>query len=317
LTSVGGSVYINYNPSLQSLSELENVNYIGGSIDLSNNISITDLFGFDGLSEIIGYLRVKYNDQLVNLNGLQNVTSIGQSLIIGDNNKLSNFMGLDSIVTIGGGLSIDGNTKLFNINKLQGLVSVGGFISITHNPILYSLTGLDSVSSIDGPITISNNNILHSLSGLDNIDPVSITGLYVHNNAELSTCEVRSVCEYMEIPDADVMIRYNKSGCDEEHEVELACLTVSETEIVQSPDFLIYPVPAKENLTISYSMKTSAMIHISINNIQGKVVKEIPKYYYQKGLLKKRINIEDLVQGIYIIKVKTGVSIINKKIVVL
>ncbi len=141
--------------------------------------------------------------------------------------------------------------------------------------------------------------------------------MYVYFNYELSECEVASVCGYLANAYPNVTLGANKSGCDSRNEVEQACLTVHEHEIISSPDFLIYPIPSKEIIILSFSMKSSAIVHINITNIQGKVVKEIPKSYYQKGPFNKQIKIDALNSGMYIINVNTGKLTYNRKIVVL
>lgn len=61
------------------------------------------------------------------------------------------------------------------------------------------------------------------MSGLDGISASSITTLLVFDNYSLSTCEVQSICDYLEAPGGMVSIYNNATGCNSPAEVMEAC----------------------------------------------------------------------------------------------
>jgi len=58
---------------------------------------------------------------------------------------------------------------------------------------------------------------------LDNITANSITDLYIGNNSSLSTCAVKSVCDFLVSPNGVDSIYNNAPGCNNEEEVKAAC----------------------------------------------------------------------------------------------
>ena len=89
---------------------------------------------------------------------------------------------------------------------------------------------------------------------------------------------------------------------------------VSEDEIIWSSvnetsnDFLIYPNPAKEELTI---ISSTANNLISIYNLQGILVKQL---YVSEA--ESKINIADLVIGMHVIEIKNKANRIFQKFIV-
>ena len=110
---------------------------------------------------------------------------------------ITNLDGLNVVISIGSDLDINSNDTLTNLSGLEGLASIGGNLFITYNDILTSLTGLEGLTSIGGFLLVNCIDTLTSLTGLDNIDAGSISDLYITGNNSLSTCHVKSVCDYL------------------------------------------------------------------------------------------------------------------------
>jgi hypothetical protein len=251
LTYIGGDIDINWHPNLVSLHGLENLNHLGGGITLSNNVILTDLSPLESITTLNGSLFISCVHSLVNLEGLNNLMSIEGDLDINWCDDLSNFTGLEKLTSIAGNFIIDGNGYLDDLSGLNSLKSVGGTLSIIYNDDLYSLTGLDSLSSIGGNLTIGGNGSLTSLAGLDNIAAATITGLIIEDNSWLSTCNVKSVCEYLASPGAVVNISGNYTGCDNPQEVENSCITGNAEELADG-NFSLFPNPSGREITIKF-----------------------------------------------------------------
>ena len=251
---IGGDVIFYYN-GLNSLEGMEGISNIFGSLWIIGNDSVTDLNGLNSISTITGELVIQDNSSLCNLMGLESLLGIGIELLVADNPSLTSLSGLETLTCINDGLAIWGNYSPVNLSGLNNVTTIGSYICIAFNPSLkeldgldslinigqyllifnndslQSLSGLNSLSSIGGWIDITNNPLLKSLSGLDYIDPNTITGLYIKNNASLSTCHVQSICDYLAAPNGAVSISGNDNGCKTRAEVEAACAGGKETDI--------------------------------------------------------------------------------------
>ena len=85
------------------------------------------------------------------------------------------------------------------------------------------MSELNNLISINGDLGIYSNWILNSLTGLDNIIESSIFNLSIISNDYLSTCEIKSICEYLTSPNGNVWISDNDIGCNNQEEVEAEC----------------------------------------------------------------------------------------------
>ena len=157
LTSIGGSLSIEYNSELSSLSGLSSLTYIGGS------------------------LIIKYNG-LIYLTGLNNVDSVGNDIRIYGNDSLSSLTGLEGITAVKGDLTAD-NPSLVSLSGLENITFIGGLFTIGQNA-LSSLTGVENLDSIGGTLWIYGNE-LTTLSGLDNV--TSIGGDIIIDESDLAS----------------------------------------------------------------------------------------------------------------------------------
>ena len=226
-----------------------NCTEIEGDVEISGN-DITNLNGLSLLTSIGGNLVIEINDILPSMTGLDNVTSIGGFISIVDNDSLTSLTGLENITSImGGDLHIGNNGALTSLTGLENVTTIGGVFGISNNNVLTSLTSLENMSSIGGDLWISFNDALTSLSGLENIESNSIEHLTISYNQNLSTCEVKSVCDYLSNQGL-AYIKENAPGCNSQKEVEEACgLSIDDLDI--STHLTIFPNPANQELNIS------------------------------------------------------------------
>ena len=296
LSRIGGNLSIIWNSNLTSLNGLGNLKYIGGGLTLETNILLTDISSLTGLTSLNGDLFIFGNNSLPSLTGLISITSIEGNFMIGFNESLTNLSGLDSLFYVSGEFEIDDNYSLISLAGLGAITNIGAGLVINNNNSLTSLTALDSLKSAGGLLGISGNSFLSSLAGLDHIHAGSITGLLISNNGSLSTCEVKSVCDYLASTNATVDISNNSAGCNSRQEVEEACHPLS-TELMEDASFSIYPSPASTFITI----ETSSILDnnkLLILDLTGQEV-----YCQQIDRSRMLININQLPVGMYLVKV--------------
>jgi hypothetical protein len=253
---------------------------------------------YPNCTQIEGYVIID-GSEITNLNGLSALTSIADYLNIKDNDSLSSLTGFDNLIFIGGYLSIYRNPVLTNLIGLGNLDSIADDLAIGYNNALTSLSGLNNLIFIGGYLWVDNNGTLPCLTGLDNIDAGSILNLTVINNINLSTCEVRSICDYLAIPNGEIYIHDNATGCNSQEEVEAACEVGLDENATPESQIILYPNPASTQITISTPPTTSLKnTFLTIIDITGQ---EVLKY----GLTQEQtvIDVSGLSQGVYFVKV--------------
>jgi hypothetical protein len=273
-----------------------NCTQIEGSVIITSEHNITNLLGLNGLSSIGGSLVIYSNLDLSNLSGLDSLTTIGGDLIIGlygTNPSLSSLTGLDNLTIIGGKFELSYYNKLTSLTGLDNLTAIGSELVIQNTAHLINLTGLNNVTTIDGYIFIYGNSALTSLTGIDNIDKGTITDLGIYSNASLSTCEVKSICEYLANPNGMIYIHENNAGCNSQQEVEDACATNGVESLIPESSMSIYPNPACDNITI----KSPTKGHLSILNLNGQ---ELLQQEITETII--TFDISTLPAGVYLVK---------------
>ncbi|RLD81708.1 MAG: hypothetical protein DRJ15_03630, partial [Bacteroidetes bacterium] len=106
LINIGGDFWIEDNDVLINLIGLSNLTTIGGDFSVERNDSMVRFIGLENIELISGTFRIISNDGLINLNGINNLSSVGKSLDVFNNNKLEEIDALQSIDTIGVDLRI-------------------------------------------------------------------------------------------------------------------------------------------------------------------------------------------------------------------
>jgi len=246
VASIGGSIIVESNSALTNFDGLSGVNSINGNLSIRYNSSLAHISGLSGLSSGVDVLRIVDDPLLQNLNGLQGISSTSFGILIDNNSSLMNLNGLDNLTSVGHNLLIWNNSSLQNINALENVTSVGGDFQVKSNSVLQNLTGLDKLQTINGDFDVSNNNSLNSLSalenlisisgdlhidsnpsltslaGIDNIDYTSITFLSLRSDNQLTTCDVLSICDYLN-NGGSATILGNATNCNSIAEVEESC----------------------------------------------------------------------------------------------
>lgn len=205
-----------------------------GGITFTTQQQIDDFVtDYPGCTEILGSLNIQEATpgEIINLNGLSPITSIGISLGVSNNSDLSSLGGLSGLSSVGLHLNITNNDDLTNLQGLDNLSSVNGKLNISFNDNINSIAELSSLLSINGFLSIRLNPLLNSLVGLDNIDPLTINqvagaDIIISGNSQLTTCDVLSVCDALNLPTTIALIEFNATGCNSQAEVETACASL-------------------------------------------------------------------------------------------
>lgn len=301
LNSVGRLTFGN-NSSLLSLAGLENVISLEFELRITGNQELQSLNGLQNITTIGTDFDINLNPQLLNMSGLESLNIIGRNLTIRENQALNNLQGLDNLIQIGGSLTFSINPQLSTIANLVNLTAVEGNFLIQNAPNLANLDGLENLTSIDGSLNIAVNNSLSNIDGIKNIDANSITALQLFQNPNLSDCAVTSICEFLSLDAANIVIDTNAVGCNNKDEVEAACLLgINDNKF---SEIKIYPNPTNGNFEISGILEGQ----IKIIDLQGRKIKEM-------NIQNDLYSISDIASGIYYLHITSSDGSFIKQII--
>ncbi len=299
------------NDSIESLDALEfESNYLR-RLTIRGNRHLPSLHGLE-IVDSAYHITITENNQLQDLSGLNNLKKTSH-LWIAENDSLRDLHGLENLVSVPGLLQIRGNNNLISLDGLNNLSEVEMSVSISNNDTLSSIESLENLNSIGSGLTIINNRNLNTLSGIDSTDLSGIQYLYLYDNPLLTTCDVHSICEYLENPGDDIQIYNNAPGCNSQAEVEAACGIIGISEEFAENQFLVFPNPAHHYVNFRYSI-LDTRYSILIYDMFGRQMNEIT---VPAGQEESRIDVSQYANGIYIaiIKDNSG-SFVNQKFVV-
>ncbi len=304
LTSIGGGIIINTNHSLTNISALSNAafsetgEYLGGQcIEITNNDALINLEGLNSIDTINQHLSIDFNASLTSLSGLQNLRYINGYFLLDQNDALTNLEGLNNLNRINYIFFITRNDALTNLEGLTNLTTLLRDFSISSNDSLLSLSGLNSLTSVS-VIGIGGNPMLNDINALTNVNPTLLEKLTIKNNTSLMNCDIKSICNYLFLPDANFEINNNATGCNSEEEVITAC-TEDVSEINLKPVPTIYPNPATKNLFISSNNEIVNTVTIFNHLGQKVIVKTTPTDKIDVSMLKQGIYVIELVSNKY------------------
>ena len=247
-----------------------------GCTEIEGDVDIygPDIINFSGLNAITsigGKLMFFSNSSLTSMSGLENLSYIGGSLEIDDNNAITSLSGLEGLTTVSGTLQIRYNDVLSSLSGLVNLTTVGQHFWIVKNAMT-DLTGLENLVSIGGALGVEQNSVLTSLAGIENINPGSISSLRIYHNPLLSTCHVKSVCDYLAEPNAEFQIYGNTYPCHNHLEIVESCVFGIIDNSAELSRLSIYPNPSDDDyITITLENKYNNL-RLACFNIFGQEV---------------------------------------------
>ncbi len=90
---------------------------------------------------------------------------------------------------------------------------------------------------------------------------------------------------------------------------------IDESAVVAST-FNIFPNPAKDNLNISFELKSKSSLMIEVLDITGRIVISNDLGTRNAGIYHEKINLDGLASGMYLMNIRTGKGVVGKKVFV-
>jgi len=287
------------------LDSLYGIDTINDLLSICGNPLLTSLSGLDNLRAVNGNLHLGYwehgsNPLLTDMTGLGRLTYVGGELLFLGNASLQNFNGLDSLIEIEKWLSVSSNPSLKSFEGLNNLKSVEG-IGILGNDSLSSLNGLQGLETVTFTVAVQQNPMLLSLDGIENINADSMLFLRILNNNTLSECSVKSVCDFIGIPESNYIIENNSAGCNTPEEVDEACEVDIEESAVsgQQSAVILIPNPVKADAWFVVHQEKPGRVRISIYNNLGQFITDIVDEKLPAGTHHIRWNASGFPAGLY------------------
>jgi hypothetical protein len=250
-----------------------------------------------------------YLSDISNLNGLSNLDTIGGHCSISNTNILIDLTGLSSLKSIGGCFFIQYNEALTSFDGLDSLNYIGGYLDIYEDNRIINLSGFESVKTIKDYVWIRSNDSLTSLSGIDNIAADSLNAFWAVDNPMLSSCAIKSVCDYLNKTFHHADFYNNSTGCNSETEVDSACAGLFVDNLTGGGEFSIYPNPASKIV----SVETHSIFNeckLSISNLNGQEL-----IHFNINDRKTLIDIGKIPSGIYFIRILHQAGVANLKLI--
>ncbi|SEJ66350.1 Por secretion system C-terminal sorting domain-containing protein [Dyadobacter sp. SG02] len=228
LESVSDILLVGANKSLASLNGLSSLSSVS-RINIGENDALTDLSGLEALTSVSYQMNITSNKNLRSLHGLTSLNYLSEAYI-SNNDLMPDLSGLENVRSVYW-LVVGDNDGLTSLTGLHNLTSASNFI-IRINAQLTDLSGLENLTNV-GWIQISDNAGLKSLSGLGTganagragangrAAALTIGGLVIRNNAQLTSCAIAGVCDFTSTGEAT--ISGNGSGCESQAAVEISC----------------------------------------------------------------------------------------------
>lgn len=264
---------------------------------------ITSLSGLQNITTFESGFWVEECPLLESFTGLDNVTYIGDYLEIGNLPLIENFNELSNLSYVGGALNIVILPSLVNLNGLENVTSSPTYLIIWGNSNLTNLDGLNNIQSISTSLKLRNNTVLNDISALENIDLSVLTYLTFKGNSQLSICNINSICDALDNGVTEFTIENNGSGCNTIGEIENSCAT--SIEEIRSDVSCFYPNPTKSEIIFNKNQNKN----IKIFNQIGQLV------FSQKNVTTK-LNVSDLLIGMYFIRIEYSNRTIEKKLII-
>jgi hypothetical protein len=226
-------------------------------------------------------------------------------------------LGLDAYAQseLSGGIKLTSQAQIDEFHStFPGSVMIGGDVTISGADIT-NLRGLTTLTSLGGALIITDNPSLESLSGLDNIEDSSILMITISRNPLLSNCAAKSICDYLALSDASVLLFGNAAGCNSISQIQDACkATVLENNEVS--DFKTYPNPSLGLSCFSFKLTRPVYAKIEIINCFGCVVKIIANQQLSCGEHVIQWDTSGIPAGVYFYRLSTTMNNLSGKVVI-
>ena len=147
------------------------------------------------------------------------------------------------------------------------------------------------------------------------INPVSVTGILTQGTTAASNSAFRCTFYPSSYSGFNNQLFSSPTIIENSNSVSSTCTlsTTIDEETLGEEAVFVYPNPAKEFINVEFSGLSDENISIEITDVFGKVVqKEISKNENQMF----NLNVSSLAAGYYVLKISSGNSVIQKKIII-
>jgi len=147
------------------------------------------------------------------------------------------------------------------------------------------------------------------------INPVSVTGILTQGSTAASNSAFRCTFYPSSYSGFNNQLFSSPTIIENSNSVSSTCTlsTTIDEETIGEEAIFVYPNPAKEFINVEFSGLNYENISIEITDVFGKVVqKEISKNENQMF----NLNVSSLAAGYYVLKISSGNSVIQKKIII-
>jgi hypothetical protein len=107
------------------------------------------------------------------------------------------------------------------------------------------------------------------------------------------------------------------NGTDTFYSPAATFTTLSATGLMESGSIMeasVFPNPAGERLTVSYSLSQSEYVSVRLVNIDGKVSKEWGQQFYTAGNHEQQVDVSEITTGIYFLQISSASGSYTRKI---
>ncbi|MEO1714821.1 MAG: hypothetical protein AAFU60_15940, partial [Bacteroidota bacterium] len=192
---------------------------------------ITSLDSLYPIKQVMGYFQINGNLMLPSLVGLDNLESADGGLDVFFCPAMENLDALASL-SYTSSLGLVGNASLQNVDGLSNLTTIEQNLSIQNSGALEDIDGLQNLNIVK-EIRITGCDPLTNLEALSNLSVDGLELIEFFSNDNLSVCDNPVVCQYL-LDGGTASIFDNATGCNNQMEVEDACLMVSSSEAFSS-----------------------------------------------------------------------------------
>ena len=198
LTTVGGSLVIEVNHSLATLSGVGNIAVVGRSVTIYQNKQLTSVDGLSSLNQVGEDLTIRSNYRIENLDSLSGLETIGRMVTVEDNYHLRDLHGLGGLRHIGGldpivnynGITVRYNESLASIS-FPLIQRINGAVYISGNPLIAEVD-FPALESIDGSLRLGQTRLI-DLSGFSKL--ASASALLLERQPQLTSLAALSKLE--------------------------------------------------------------------------------------------------------------------------
>ncbi|MEO9501386.1 MAG: T9SS type A sorting domain-containing protein [Nonlabens ulvanivorans] len=237
---------INNNRQLTSINAFQNLTgvppFTTPSIQIDDNLVLTSLNAFQNV-QVLSNLEINGNPMLSSINDFSNLIQVNRIRIY-DNGLISMNNAFSSLTTINSLLTIGNNFSMTSFDDFNALTSIQSITFINNNS-LQSLTGFNNLINVNSVnvssnlaltqfntfqnirplqyLNISNHPVLNDINAVTNADFTLLNSLRIVDNDLISTCNLTSICQYINSNNANAEIRDNAPGCNSPLEVATGC----------------------------------------------------------------------------------------------